>query len=324
MNRHARFFIFSWIVITGTAGSPTPCIASTPVTLKSDIEITGATVRLSDLFIGVPSEIDRDIAQAPPACKPAVYDEGVLNKLAQTYRLEWQAQGDMRQITVSSACSRITGDMIRDAVAARIKKDLLSDKLNLEVVLDMRNVDITLPTNTPPDVELENFLYDGGNKTFRAEMTGKTPRGAYTVPIKGHVLIKRSVPVLARRLESGTTIGESDLDWMQVPEERLTAEIVTDPKHLIGREVRRDVQEGVLLRAHDVMPQRLVQRGSLVTLKVETPFILITSQGKALQDGGEGDVIRVTNTQSNRTVEGVVTAPGVVEVRTARKVALAE
>lgn len=61
-----------------------------------------------------------------------------------------------------------------------------------------------------------------------------------------------------------------------------------------------------------------------MTMKIETPFILITAQGKAQQDGAEGETVRVINTQSNRMVEGVVVAPGVVEIRTAQKIALAE
>jgi len=109
-----------------------------------------------------------------------------------------------------------------------------------------------------------------------------------------------------------------------MPEERLTADIVTEQSQLIGRELRRDTPEGQILRSRDIMPQRLVQRGSLVTMKIETPYILVTAQGRAQQDGVEGETIRVVNTQSNRIVEGVVTAPGIVEIRIARKVALAE
>ncbi len=324
MNRTTRLFAMTWLIAAGTAGSPTPCVADTPVSLKPDTEITRLVVRLSDLFTNVPREIDRDIAQAPAPCKPALYDETVLSKLAQTYRLDWQPNGEANHVTLSSACARITVDRIRELVAEKLKNEIRADRAQLEIALDPRAADMAIPSAKTPDIELANFSYDSAAKVFRAEVTASTPRGAYSLPVKGSVTVKRSVPVLARRLEGGTTISESDLDWQSVPEERLTAEILTDQRQLIGREVRRDTQEGVLLRGRDVMPQRLVQRGSLVTLKIETPYIQITSQGKALQDGAEGDVVRVMNTQSNRTVEGVVTAPGVVEVKAARKMAAAE
>jgi flagella basal body P-ring formation protein FlgA len=41
----------------------------------------------------------------------------------------------------------------------------------------------------------------------------------------------------------------------------------------------------------------------------------LTAQGKALDDGGQGSVIRVANTQSNRTIEAVVQAAGRVAVQ---------
>jgi len=324
MTFNARSLFATWLVIAGSMGSPTPCIADTLVTLKPEVEITRFAVRLSDLFMGVPPEIDRDIAQAPPPCKPAVYSENVLNKLAETYRLDWQVQGTTDHSVVTSACTRITGDMIREAVMTKIKADNNTKGRNFEVIFDSHNLEVALPSNQEPNFKLENFSYDAATKHFRTDLTAQTLRGPYVTPVSGHVSIKRNVPILARRLEGGTTIGASDLDWIQVPEERVTPDVVTEATQLIGRELRRDTSEGDILRSRDVVPPRLVQRGALVTMKIETPFISVTSQGKSQQDGAEGDTVRVVNTQSNRVVEGVVTGPGMIEIRIARKLALAE
>jgi len=324
MTRNARLFFAAWLVISGSMGSPTPCIANTAVTLKPEVETNRSAVRLSDLFIGVPTEIDRDIAQAPPPCKPAVYSEAVLNKLADTYRLDWQAQGSADHAIVTSACTRITGDMIREAVIAKLKAEGDAKMRNFEVAFDTRNLEVDLSADQQPDFVLNNFSYDPTDKHFRADLTTQTLRGAYILPITGHVAVKRSIPILAHRLEAGTTIVENDLDWIQAPEERVTADIITEVNQLVGRELRRDTAEGEMLHSHDVMPQRLVIRGSLVTMKIETPFITVTAQGKAQQDGAQGETIRVTNTQSNRIVEGTVTGPGVVEIHMAQKLASAE
>ncbi|MDR3424168.1 MAG: flagellar basal body P-ring formation chaperone FlgA [Alphaproteobacteria bacterium] len=323
MKKSVRVLFACWLVLSGIAGSPSPCVANTAVTLKPDLETDRRAVRLSDLFAGVPSEIDRDIAQAPPPCKPAVYNEIVLDKLAETYRLDWQAQGT-DHVTVSSACARVTADMIRTAVIAKIKTDASDKKLNFDIAFDTRDLEIDLPTDKLPNFRLENFAYDPTARQFRADFTAETPLGPYVVPLTGRVSVKRTVPVLAHRLEAGETVALSDLDWIEVPDERITADVITETNQLVGREVRRDIAEGSILRAHDVIPQRLVQRGSLVTMKIETPFISISAQGKAQQDGALGDTVRVVNTQSNRIVEGVVTGPGTIEIRTTRKLALAE
>jgi flagella basal body P-ring formation protein FlgA len=321
MTKNARILFALWLIVGGSVGSPTPCAANTAVTLKPEVNIKRFAVKLSDLFTGVPSAIDRDIAQAPPACKPAIYEQQVLNKLADTYRLDWQPQNGADHAIVSSPCARITSDMIRDAVMAKLKADSNTRERSFEIAFDTRGLEVDLASDQTPDFTLENFSYDPTNKHFRADLTAQSPRGTTTVPVSGHVGIKRSVPILAHRLESGTTIGEADLDWLQVPEERITADVVTEASQLVGRELRRDTAEGDMIRSHDVVSPRLVTRGSLVTMKIETPFITVTSQGKSEQDGAQGDVVRVMNTQSNRVVEGTVTAPGTVEIHTAQKLA---
>jgi flagella basal body P-ring formation protein FlgA len=323
MEKTSRVLIMAWLVLSGTAGSPTPCVAEALVTLRPDAEVSRPSVRLSDLFDGVPAGIDRDIAQGPAACKPAVYDDAVLTKLAQMYRLDWQAKAGDR-LVVSSPCSRISGDKIREAIVAKLKAEGRDRKFNYDVALDKRSSELLVPADNATAFTLENFSYDASSKQIRADVAVETQRAPLFYPIAGRISVKRSVPVLARRLESGMTLGERDLDWIEIPEERITADIITEPSQLIGREMRRDTPEGEILRSRDVMPARLVQRGSLVVMKIETPFMLITAQGKAEQDGTEGETIRIKNTQSNRIIEGVVTAPGVVEIRTTRKVALAE
>ncbi|HMA14754.1 MAG: flagella basal body P-ring formation protein FlgA [Bacteroidota bacterium] len=47
----------------------------------------------------------------------------------------------------------------------------------------------------------------------------------------------------------------------------------------------------------------------------------LTAQGRALENGAEGDVVRVMNTSSNTVVSAVVIDSGVVEVVPARTTA---
>jgi flagella basal body P-ring formation protein FlgA len=325
MKNTTRILFMSWLIVSGSAGSPTPCLADTAVTLgATEIEVSRPAVRLSDLFMGIPSSIDRDIAMAPPACKPAVYDAVVLRKLAQTYRLDWQDLSTADHVTVSSPCTKLSNDTIREKVIEMIKAENTNKKVSFEIAFDRRAMEVNIPAKETSDFTLENFAYNPTTKQFRADLTAQTSHGSFVYPLTGRVAVKRYVPTFSHRLENGTVISAGDLDWLEVPEERVTADVVTEPSQLIGREVRRDSADNDIIRARDVMPPRFVQRGSVVTMKIETPFILITSQGKAQQDGVEGETIRVMNTQSNRIVEGIVTAPGVVEIKTARKIAAAE
>ncbi len=293
--------------------------ANSIVTLRGEVELTRPTVRLSDVFVGVPDLIDREIAQAPLPGKRVVYDITVLNRLVQMYRLDWQPQSSSDHATIVEASTIITSDAIRAAVIEKLKEQI--SKGDIEVSFDNRALEVDLPADQSGEFTLNNFQYDSVVKRFHADLVTQSTGGSYSLPVLGKVMVKRNVPVLSKRLEGGTVIGAHDIDWLTVPEERVTADTIMDPSELIGRELRRDSLDDQPIHSRDIMPPRFVTRGTLVTLKIETPFMLITSQGKALQDGVEGDTVRVLNTQSNRMVEGKAEAPGVVVIHTTQQLA---
>lgn len=326
MTKLLHAIIILLLIAVCSIGSPQPCDAGTLVTLRGETQVKRMTVKLSDVFDGVPALIDCDIAQAPAPGKQVSYDVTVLNRLAQKYHLDWEAQSTSDHVTIITASTRITADQIREAVLNKIKENYPLPKNGIvDAAFDNHMLQIDLPADRSSDFTLNNFDYDATSKHFHADLIADGLGGPFSVPLNGHVIFKRRVPVLAHRLEGGTTISASDLDWSLVPEDRVNVAVITEADQLVGRELRRDTDEGELIHAHDVMQPRLVVRGSIVTLKIETPFMQLTTQAKALQDGTKGDVVRVTNIQSNRMVEGTVTGPGIVTVGSvAQKVAVAQ
>jgi flagella basal body P-ring formation protein FlgA len=73
---------------------------------------------------------------------------------------------------------------------------------------------------------------------------------------------------------------------------------------------------------NDLQKPVAIARGSMVSVVLKTPAMLLTTQGRALDDGAIGDVIRVLNTRSNMTVQGTVSASGEVIVSPAGSLAL--
>ena len=49
---------------------------------------------------------------------------------------------------------------------------------------------------------------------------------------------------------------------------------------------------------------------------VRSGGMLLTAEGRALADAGVGETVRLINAASNKPVEGVVTGPGMAEVKT--------
>jgi flagella basal body P-ring formation protein FlgA len=77
------------------------------------------------------------------------------------------------------------------------------------------------------------------------------------------------------------------------------------------------MRAGQPLRAIDLAKPDLVQRDQAVTLIYQTAGIYLTTRGKALDSGTEGDVVSVLNPQSKRTVTGVVTGRSQVTIQVA-------
>ena len=61
----------------------------------------------------------------------------------------------------------------------------------------------------------------------------------------------------------------------------------------------------------------LVQRDQNVTLIYQSAGLYLTTRGKALDNGAEGDVVNVLNPLSKRTVTGVVSGRGQVTIEVA-------
>lgn len=328
MIRKPHIIFALWLTFAGIVGSPQPCQADSPVTLRGKTEVHRMAVKLSDVFDGVPAEIDRDIAQAPAPGKEVTYDVNVLTRIAQKYRLAWEPQSLADHAVIATPCTRITADTIREAVIQKARADdgfVVNKNSTVDVVFDNHALEIDLPADQAPDFTLNNFTYNPINKYFHADLVADTSSGPFAVPVSGHFTVKVAIPVLAHRLEGGSTISANDLDWIQISADRINPSIVTSEHDLVGRELRRDTNGGDLITTHDIIPPRYVVRGSLVTLQIETPYMSLTVQGKALQDGAKGDVIRVMNTQSNRLIEGTVSSPGTVLVHTtSQKLAAAQ
>lgn len=195
---------------------------------------------------------------------------------------------------------------------------VLSDALSrvvtvgrLQMELDNRAVELRAPQGAG-GLAVENLYYSPIQGRFAAEIvvTGSQVR----LPVSGRAFGVVQIPVLSRRIIPGDVIGPGDIDWQDVRADQTTSDTAATDAQLIGMTPKRGVSTNQPVRLRDLQSPRMVDKGSLVTITLSTPSMTLTTQGKALQDGGKGEVIRVVNTQSNRIVEATVAGPNVVAV----------
>ena len=83
---------------------------------------------------------------------------------------------------------------------------------------------------------------------------------------------------------------------------------------IVGKMARRTLLPGQPIGLSDIGNPRLVVNGGAVTLYFTEGGLTISTSGAAQQDGSEGELIHVRNTDSGVVVSGIVQADGSVRV----------
>lgn len=183
--------------------------------------------------------------------------------------------------------------------------------------IEFDNRDLTL--RFPADAEspvVEGLHYNQLNGRFAAEITATLAngRGKLRTPVSGRAHGMIEVPVLNRRVGPTEAISPDFITWIEVRSDQTGTDIAASESQLLGQTARRAVLANQPVRLRDLQMPRIIAKGALITITLSTPTLSLTAQGKALQDGGKGDVIRVVNTQSNRIVEATVIGTNLVAV----------
>ncbi len=131
--------------------------------------------------------------------------------------------------------------------------------------------------------------------------------------VKQHITM-HMVPVLAQPIARGDIIGEENVVMLEKRRSPAGIDYITDSAALVGMAAKRPLRAGVPLRVMDIDQPKIIKKGDLVTIAFEARGLSLTIRGKALEDGIQGQSIRVINTQTNRTFEGAAAAAGYVLV----------
>ena len=128
--------------------------------------------------------------------------------------------------------------------------------------------------------------------------------------------IERHLPVvvLERPINRQQVIGPDDIRIERQAVSTLSNGYFTEAEDVIGLASRRRLMPGQVLTSAHVTPRRIVERGQEVTLFSARPGLVVRMKGIALEDGVEGERIRVRNESSKRIVEGYVEPSGAVRV----------
>ncbi len=310
-NRYLRSLLgLATLLATGAVAGTESLAAS----LRYHVVIRGDNVTLGDIFDDAGRHAERVILQAPEPGRKIILNVKWLYHAARSYGVDWKPMSTLDQVVLERSTNVISTDHIRETLDIGIRQELsVSDRFEIE--LDNRLLQMHLPGENLPSINVQTLRVDRQSQRFSAILIGgegssRTVRTTAT----GRFYRLIDIPVLTRRIRGGEIISPQDIRMVTLRADKVDMNALLDPEALIGMSPQRGLSSDRPIKASDIRNPILVAKGSMVTMVFRTEKLMLTAQGKALQDGSENETIRIVNLNTHKTIDGIVTGSGTVSV----------
>ncbi len=287
--------------------------------VKSSAIVDKSTVTLGDLFDNLETGRDIWVMNSPAPGEKTSVSTRYLANLTRQHNVYWQNSRGVRQITVTRKGKVIKHEALKHLIKQELEVLKLSDRKN-GIRFENKNATLHLPEDSSvEDITLDKFDIDQQTGKFSALLSVPVGDDTYTTAtVRGRTHAITYVPALNRNIPPGRLITEQDIAWVGLPTLSIGRNIIRAENQLIGMTPRRNLNPSTPLRPSDLERPVIVMRGKIVSILFKSGKISLTATGKAIENGGRGDVIRVMNSKSHKTIDAVVTGPAQVQVISAK------
>jgi len=283
------------------------------IVLKNAVIVDSKFITLGDLFENAGDRAMKNIAYSPAPGKRAMFDAKWLYRVARVHGLKWRPLSLRTRAVVERASQEVRHEEIVDALTSELRDQGL--KGDFEVDFGGRPQRLFVAADRPSTVGIETLRHDIRTGRFVATLVvpANDPE-AQRIRLTGRINQLVSVPVLSKRMLRGSVIHKQNLDWIKVRRSSTSAQTVMDADQLIGMAAKRLMTADLPIRFSQIRKPLLVTRGGLVNIRFQVPFMSLSAQGQALDEGSMGEVVRVVNSRSKKTIEARVTGSTTVKV----------
>ncbi|MEE8453724.1 MAG: flagellar basal body P-ring formation chaperone FlgA [Limibaculum sp.] len=284
-----------------------------PVLLRTRVVVEGPVLHLGDLFEGLGEKDAIPIARAPAPGKRTQVNARWLAAVAQAYGVPWRPISRLDAAVIERASVVIETRQLEGAALDALRERGVGGQISL--VLDNPAMRLHLPSDVAPTLLVAGLSHDPKTGRFTAHLVAPaegTPLVRLT--LTGRAIEMIEVPTLRRRMGPRDIIHGRDVEWISLRADRIARNAVRDVANLVGKSPRRPIRAGAAVLSNDLREPILVPRNSLVTIRLQTARMILTAQGRAMEPGAKGDVIRVMNTNTSKIIRASVADSGAVEV----------
>jgi flagellar basal body P-ring formation protein FlgA len=296
-----------------------PVVAPRPKpTLRRSVVVTSDVVRIGDLVDNAGPFADIAVFRSPDVGTTGSVPARKVIDAARAHNLLDIDSADVVDVEVSHTGHVVTKLALETRIARLFSgTNGLGEPEDLVVRFDREVAKFSADVADAAELKAMRAFYDAHSNRF--EVLFEVPTG-----ISRHVYMRytgslvETTPAVVptRTIARGEVVRTADLAIERRPKGEVVGDIVVAVGDAVGRAARQALRQGSPLRRADLMTPELVKREDNVTLVYEVPGITLTTRGKALEGGSEGDTVSVVTVQNKRTVQGIVAGPGLVRLAT--------
>lgn len=289
-----------------------PAFAAEP-RLRPAIAIDGGQITLGDLFENAGTAGAVVVARAPAPGERMNLPLLDIAAAANSGGIPFGNFDPRHAVLVVRNGKPVADDIVFDEVRQALQRHATGGDIRVE--FGSRNLRLQVGRQDAETIAVRELNYDERSGRFTATISAPADDpSAARVRVFGNAWRVIQVPVLARPVPQGQAIAERDLSSVELRADRIGPTAITDPSAIVGMTPARPIPAGQPISTQDIRRQVVVARNSTVTMIYSLPGVTLTAMGKAMDDGGIGDTIRISNLQSRNVVTAVVEGADVVRI----------
>ena len=286
-------------------------------TLRANVTVTSDVVRVGDLIDNAGSAALVPVYRSPDLGTTGALPVAQVLNVLRAKQVIGVMTGDIKEVQVTRLARTLANKDLEDAVASALERRFgLGDAANITVTFDRGISDMRLDASNTGALQAVATRYDarGGRFDVTFEINNDSTLAPTKLRLTGTAIETVEVAVLTRDIDRTDVLKSSDV----AQERRPKAEVIGEAalrERAVGMQLRRPMRAGMPIRVADIAKPEFVSRDQSVTVIYQVPGIYLTTRGKAIDGGAEGDTVSVLNLQTKRTLTGVVTGRGQVTVQ---------
>ncbi len=315
MIRTALFTMSALVALALPAAAADDFFASP--TLRASVTVTSDVVRVGDLIDNAGSAALIPVYRSPDLGTTGTLTVAQVLSVLRAKQVIGVMTGDLKDVQVTRLARTLANKDLETAVASALERRFgLGDAANITVTFDRGVAEMRLDASNTGALQPVATRYDARSGRFDIafEIANDNNPTATKLRFSGTAIETVEVAVLTRDIDRADTLKSSDVTLERRPKAEVTGEPASRDRS-VGMQLRRAMRAGTPLRAADVVKPDFVVRDQAVTVIFQAPGLYLTTRGKAIESGAEGDTVSVLNLQSKRTLTGVVTGRGQVTIQ---------